>query len=174
MTIRSLTLSFALSLAAACGGADTPAENTTPAATEPPAAEQPAAPSAEQPAADTTATDARSPSSLPVEVKNLAKGADSPSSKPVALTATSGLNQITLHVDNFTHYCSPTPAFSASVTGDVVTVGVRKPEGAVSRCAAPYSLDVVLQIPGRNNVRTVSLVGVDGKELGKATVTSGK
>jgi len=178
MTIRSLALSFALALAA-CGGADTPAETTTtPAAGEPAPAADTAGPTAPAPAAGEAApaaeTDARSPSSPVVTVQNLSKGTSGPSNKPLALKATSGLNQITVHADNFTHYCSPEPAFVASVTGEELTIDLSKPTGAVSRCFAPFSFDLVVALPGRNNVRSVVVRSDAGKELGKATVTSGK
>jgi hypothetical protein len=167
MTIRSLTLSLVFSLSAACGGADTPAESTTT-----PAAETPAPAAAQTPAPE--ASDPRSPSSPVVTVQNLSKGTSGPSSKPVALKATSGLNQITVHVDNFTHYCSPEPSFVASVTGEELTIDLTKPASAVSRCVSPYSFDLVVALPGRNNVRSVVVRSDAGKELGKATVTSGE
>ena len=177
MRTRSLLAVLALALAAACGGADAPAEtSTTPTAEQPaadPAAEPAATPGAEgQEASAAAPTDPAPVAAIAVAVQNLSKGQSGPSKKPVQLTATPGTNQITVHLESFTHYCSPEPSFSAAVEGDKLVVTVAKPASAVSRCVSPFSLDAVVSLPGRNNVRTVSLVSDAGKELGTATVTS--
>lgn len=178
MRITSLLAALSLSLAAACAGADTPSDTTPPPAEEPAAAEptsdeQPAAPPAEGQAAGAP-TDPTPAAAITVAVQNLAKGQSGPSKKPLAVTATSGTNQITLHLENFTHYCSPEPSFSAAALGEKLVVTVAKPASAVSRCVAPFALDAVVSLPGRSNVRSVSVVGDGGKELGTATVTAGK
>jgi len=177
MRTRSLLAIFALSLAAACGGADAPAETaTTPTAEQPaadPAAEPAATPVAEgQEGAAAAATEPAPAAAITVAVQNVAKGQSGPSKKPAQVTATPGTNQITVHLESFTHYCSPEPSFSAAVEGEKLVVTVAKPTSAVSRCVSPYSLDAVVSLPGRNNVRTVSVVSDTGKELGTATVTS--
>lgn len=167
MRIAPLLAALALSLVGACGGADAPAD--TPADTTAPAAEpaETARPDAEQPAE-------AAPASITVVVQNLSKGQSGPGVKPVLVTATSGTNQITVHLERFSHYCSPAPSFTAAVEGDKLVVTVAKPASAVSRCVSPHDLDAVVSLPGRNNVRTVALVDISGKELGTATVTSGK
>jgi hypothetical protein len=175
MRIPSLLASLAFSLAAACGGADAPTETAPAAAAEPIEATPPAA------AADETATPvagesaaapvdpAAAPTAITVAVQNLTKGQSGPSKKPAAATATSGTNQITVHLESFTHYCEPAPTFTAAVEGEKLVVTVAKPASAVSRCVAPHSLDAVVSLPGRNNVRTVVVVDVSGKELASAT-----
>ncbi len=180
MRTPTLVALLAFSLAAACGGADTPSD-TTPPAEEPVAAAEPAAaePTATPVAGDEGAAAAAAPAegapaataAITVAVQNLAKG-QSGAAKKLAVTATSGLNQITVHLDGFTHYCSPAPSFTAAVEGEKLVVTVAKPAGAVSRCFAPHSLDAVVSLPGRNNVRSVSVVSDAGKELGTAPVTS--
>ena len=187
MRIPSLYASLAL-LVAACGGADAPAESTTtPAAEEQPAAadpaEQPAAPVAgeagaaapvEGQAGAAAPVDPAAPAAaITVAVQNLAKGQSGPGKKPVAVSATSGTNQITVHLESFTHYCSPEPSFTAAVEGEKLVLTVVKPAGGVSRCVAPHSLDAVVSLPGRNNVRSVVVIDVGGKELASATVKSG-
>jgi len=181
MRIPSLLASLAFSLAAACGGADAPAETTPAAAPEPieatppaAAADEPATPVAGESAAAAPVDPAAAPAAITVAVQNLTKGQSGPSKKPAAATATSGTNQITVHLESFTHYCSPEPTFTAAVEGEKLVVTVAKPASAVSRCVAPHSLDAVVSLPGRNNVRTVVVVDASGKELASATVTSGK
>ncbi len=177
MRIRSLLALFALSFAAACGGADSATDTTTPAPAEEPVTEAPAEPAATPVAGDETnaasADPAGAQAAITVAVQNLSKGQSGPSAKPAAVTATSGTNQITVHLESFTHYCSPEPSFTAAVDGEKLVLTVAKPAGAVSRCVAPHTLDAVVSLPGRNNVRSVVLVGDAGKELGTATVTSG-
>ena len=185
MRFRSLFASLALSLAAACGGADSPTE-TTPAPAEEPieatpeaAAEQPATPVADEsagaaPAAGESGGPAPVAAEITVAVQNLSKGQSGPGKKPAVATATSGTNQITVHLESFTHYCSPAPSFTAAVEGEKLVVTVAKPASAVSRCVAPHTLDAVVSLPGRNNVRSVVVVDASGKELASATVTSGK
>ena len=173
MRTRSLLAIFALSLAAACGGADAPAETATTPTAEQPAADPAATPVAEgQEGAAAAATEPAPAAAITVAVQNVAKGQSGPSKKPAQVTATPGTNQITVHLESFTHYCSPEPSFSAAVEGEKLVVTVAKPTSAVSRCVSPYSLDAVVSLPGRNNVRTVSVVSDTGKELGTATVTS--
>ncbi|HEY8144238.1 MAG TPA: hypothetical protein VIG06_16240 [Kofleriaceae bacterium] len=181
MRIPSLLALLALSIAAACGGADSPTDTTTPAPSEEPVTEAPAEPAATPVAADpaaapteATPTDpAAAPAAITVAVQNLAKG-QSGAGKKLAVTATSGTNQITVHLAGLTHYCSPAPTFTAAVEGEKLVLAVAKPDGAISRCFAPHDLDAVVSLPGRNNVRSVVVVGDAGKELGTATVTSGK
>jgi hypothetical protein len=184
--IPSLLASLALSLAAACGGADSPTDTTPAPAEEPveatPAADdQPATPVADEsggaaPAAGESGGAAPVDPATPISVavQNLSKGQSGPGKKPAVATATSGTNQITVHLESFTHYCSPAPTFTAAVEGEKLVVTVSKPASAVSRCVAPHSLDAVVSLPGRNNVRSVSVVDASGKELASATVTSGK
>jgi hypothetical protein len=177
MHIRSLLL--CLAVASACGGADTPSDTTPPPAEEAaaPAAEETAPAATEPPTTDPAAapatTDPAATGGITVAVQNLVKG-QSGASKKLAVKATSSTNQITVHLEGLTHYCSPEPSFTAAVEGEKLVLTVAKPAGAVSRCFAPHDLDAVVSLPGRNNVRTVSVLGDGGKEVGSATVTAGK
>jgi hypothetical protein len=177
MRIPSLLALLALALSTACGGADSPTDTTTPAPSEEPVTEAPAEPAATpvtaDPAAAPTEAAPAEPAAITVAVQNLAKG-QSGASKKLAVTATSGTNQITVHLAGLTHYCSPAPTFTVAVEGEKLVLAVAKPDGAVSRCFAPHDLDAVVSLPGRNNVRSVTVVSDAGKELGTATVTSGK
>jgi hypothetical protein len=162
MRTPALLVALTLALAAGCGGADSPTD-TTPAPAEEPIAQEQEAPA-----------DPAAPAEITVAVQNLTKGTSGPSKQPLAVTATSGTNQITVHLENFTHYCSPEPSFTAAVDGESLKLTVAKPATAVSRCFAPHTLDAVVSLPGRNNVRKVVVVGDSGVEAGSATVTAGK
>jgi hypothetical protein len=183
--MRLPSLLLASLFAAACGGSDSPAtEETKPSTTEPaPAAEAdppatavPADPATggTEPVAEAAPVDpAAPPAAITVAVQNLNRGPSGPS-KPLALTATSGTNQITVHFDNLVTYCAPEPSFTAAVEGEVLTLTLVKPN-PVSRCFAPFALDAVVSLPGRNNVRKVEIAREDGKkEAASATVTAGK
>lgn len=150
--------------AAGCAGTEEPAvtEPTT-AAAEPTAEAVSPTPVAPEAAA-----------AFSVKVQNMTRGPDGPAHGPVALTATSGLNEITVHVASYTTYCSPAPSFAAEVKGESLVLTVQKATTPVSKCFSPATFDAVVALPGRNNVRQVELVSTDGKSLATAPVTAGK
>ena len=113
--------------------------------------------------------------SISVKVENVKMGQSGTPGGTVSATATTGTNKIVVHLDHLTTYCSPAPAFSAEVKDQTLRLELKAPTGRfVSRCFAAHSLDAIVSLPGRNNVREVKVVRQGGALLVTTPVTSGK
>jgi hypothetical protein len=169
-------------LAAACGSQEPAVEQPTPAAEEttPPAeAVQPeATPTAEAtPPAETAPVVAppaevepAAPAALSVAVEGLTKGQSGPSKAKLQVTAAAETNAIVVSLANYSHYCSPAPSFNATAKAESLEITAVKPTGSISRCFAPHAMKLRVELPGRNNIRTVVLLGADGKQLASAVI----
>lgn len=160
------------------------ATDDTPAAAEPsaqaPVATKPVAPAADPAApADGTATaasaQAAAPSGAvagyPVTVSNVAPSGTLGDGQKVVVSATPGENQISVRIENLVTYCAPAPVFGGHVAGDTLQLTLL-PAKNPSKCARPQSLDAVIPVPSRSNVRQVVLVTDEGNELARATIAA--
>lgn len=169
---------------AACGSQEPAVEQPTPAAEEmtAPTAEtpapQPEATAAETPApAEAAPAEAAAPvaatagpATFSVAVEGLTKGQSGPSKDKLQVTAATETNAIVVSLANYSHYCSPAPTFTATAKAESLEIAAVKPASSVSRCFAPHAMKLRVELPGRNDIRTVVLLGADGKQLASAVI----
>jgi hypothetical protein len=164
---------------AACGAQDPAVEQPTPAAepaAEAVAPEQAAAAAAPaEPAQPVEATPAEpvapaDPVALTVAVEGMTKGQSGPGKQPLAVTAAAETNAIVVSLANYSHYCAPAPSFTATVKAESLEIAAVKPTGSISRCFAPHAMKLRVELPGRNAIRSVVLLGADGKQLATAVI----
>lgn len=171
-TIAS-TLALSFSLVACASGSQNAGETAPVADVVEPAQEVPA-PAPTEADAQTTpdettpdeATPAAESETFSAEIGSITK-TRAPLTSLLKLTAASTTNGITLSFSNFGYYCEPAPSFVASAEGTVLTVTLEAPTAAVSKCFAKHDLSVNIALPGRSNLRTVSVISDKGHELAK-------
>ena len=171
-------------VAAACGSQEPAVEQPTPAAAEttpppveavqPEAAATPAEATPPAEGAPAVAPPAEvepaAPAALSVAVEGLTKGQSGPPSDKLQVTAAAETNAIVVSLANYSHYCSPAPTFTATAKTDSLEIAAVKPTGSISRCFAPHAMKLRVELPGRNNIRTVVLLAADGKQLASAVI----
>ena len=89
---------------------------------------------------------------------------------PPTLSASATANAVTVSIDGLNHVCKPAPVFEIAAADSLLTLTVKKPEGAVTRCAGPHDVTLAVDdLPAA--LSEVVLLNTAGDELGRVAIS---
>jgi hypothetical protein len=87
---------------------------------------------------------------------------------PVRLRSQRLETGLAVSVSDIRFYCKPAPEVSVTTQGDVLTLTVLKPEGAITRCTGAHDFTIeVASVP--DTITSVVLISLKGEELARTT-----